>query len=268
VPTDLAGIKLPSVHVESHVYVTRDDGPLNLDLYRLHTLDTPAPCIVHIHGGAWERGGPGDWPQIHRYLASRGYVVASIDYRKVPAHRFPAPQEDVGAALSFLKANAAHFRLDPHRFILTGRSAGGQIALLAAYTGDTSIRGVAGLYAPTDMRFGYEHPARKAVLDSCSVLSSYLGGTPGTIPQVYTNASPIDRGGPATPPTLLIHGSRDEVVWIQQSRRLAERLHRAGRPHLLLELPWATHGMDILIGTPGGQICTYAIERFVAAVTG
>jgi acetyl esterase/lipase len=73
--------------------------------------------------------------------------------------------------------------------------------------------------------------------------------------------------GPGTPPTLLVHGRKDEIVWVEQSRRLDARLAEASRPRFLLELPWATHGCDFTLAGPCGQLTTYAVERFLAAVT-
>jgi acetyl esterase/lipase len=70
-----------------------------------------------------------------------------------------------------------------------------------------------------------------------------------------------------TPPTLLIHGGRDELIGEEQSERLAVRLAAYGRQQFLLALPWATHGCDINFSGPCGQLSTYAIERFIAAVT-
>jgi acetyl esterase/lipase len=65
---------------------------------------------------------------------------------------------------------------------------------------------------------------------------------------------------------LLIHGGRDELVSPRQSERLAERLAEAGVPHFVLRLPWATHAGDFNFSGPMGQISTYAVERFLAAV--
>ena len=75
----------------------------------------------------------------------------------------------------------------------------------------------------------------------------------------------VDWGNPNAPPLLLIHGGRDELVFAEQSRRLAGRLDQAHARHLLLELPWATHGCDANPAGPGGQITTWAVERFLAA---
>jgi acetyl esterase/lipase len=263
----LRGIAMPPVRRRSLVYITRDAHELRLDLYQPQAAAEPAPGVLVVHGGAWQRGDSTQLAPLNRYLAARGYVVAAINYRLSPTHRFPAAHEDVLAALGYLKDHAAELGLDPRRLALLGRSAGGQLALLAAYTaGDPAIRGVVGFYAPTDMRYGYANPANPRVIDSRGVLEAFLGGNPELVAAAYDAASPVDFIGPATPPTLLIHGGRDELVSPRQSERLAERLAQAGRPHMVLRLPWATHGCDFNFSGPSGQISTYAIERFLAAV--
>jgi acetyl esterase/lipase len=152
--------------------------------------------------------------------------------------------------------------------VLLGRSAGGQLALSVAYADpDPAIRGVVSFYAPTDMKYSYEHPSNPWVLDSRAVLEAYLGGNPAQASGTYEAASPIRFVSAGTVPTLLVHGGRDELVFPVQSERLAVRLAQAQRPHYVLRLPWATHGCDVHFNGPCGQISTYAVERFLSAVT-
>jgi acetyl esterase/lipase len=102
-------------------------------------------------------------------------------------------------------------------------------------------------------------------LNSPKTLSEYLGGPPAQVQAHFDAGSPIDFVLPGAPATLLVHGTRDELVFAEQSRRLAKRLEQANVPHLQLELPWATHGCDANPAGPGGQITTWAVERFLAA---
>jgi acetyl esterase/lipase len=263
----LRGVASPQVRRSRRVYVERDGQPLSLDLYQPAQAAGAAPGVLVVHGGSWERGDSTQMAALNRYLAARGYVVASINYRLSPAHPFPAARDDVLAALAYLKVNAAAIGLDPGRIVLLGRSAGGQLALLVAYiAGDPAIRGAIGLYPAIDLAYAYAHPANPRLLDGRAILRAYLGGTPNQIPDTYADASPTSFVD-AAPPTLLIHGLRDEMVSPMQSARLAARLAQAGRPHLLLGLPWATHGYDAHFSGPAGQLSTYAVERFLAAVT-
>ena len=102
------------------------------------------------------------------------------------------------------------------------------------------------------------------MLDSRKVLEDYLGGTPAQKPEVYAAASPSNFVNATTPPTLLIHGRLDPIVWPEQSERLAARLKENGRPYFHLYLPWATHGCDANLHGPSGQLSLYAIDRFLA----
>jgi acetyl esterase/lipase len=264
----LLGVRSPSALRRHMTYATSDGHALDLDLYTSATPATPAPCIVVIHGGSWANGDSAQMPGLNSYLAARGYAVAAINYRLAPTHRFPYARDDVLAAIEYLKRHVQELGIDPRRFVLLGRSAGAQLALLVAYTADDpAICGVVDFYGPADLLYGYEHPARKMVIDSVGVIGRYLGGNPAGMPEVYAAASPICHVGSHCPPTLLIHGQRDTLVAPIQSDMLAERLAQAGTQYLLLRLPWAEHGCDVNFSGPSGQISTYAIERFLAAVT-
>ncbi len=254
-------------------YATRPGGDLYLDIYRRPTAGAAAtaaaaaPLVLMIHGGSWSGGSRRDLAPLNKYLAARGYVVASPDYRFAPAHPFPAARDDVRDAVAYLRANAARLGIDPTRVVTMGRSAGGELALLVAYTiPDVGIRGAVGYYAPSDLRYGFTHPSNPRVLNSTRVLEQYLGGTPTTAGAAYDAASPINFATSAVP-TLLLHGGADELVSVMQSVRLASALARAGRPHLFLRLPWATHGCDYNFLGPCAQLGTFALERFLAAVT-
>ena len=263
----ILGVPLKPVNQRTLVYVVRDNESLTLDLFQGSGEHAPTPCVVVIHGGSWQSGDSTQLAPLNSYLAARGYTVASLNYSMGPEHKFPAALEDVQAAIAYLKANAAGLGLDAQHFVLLGRSAGGQLALLAAYTAhDTSIRGVVSLYGPADLIYAYAHPANPMVFDSRGVLEAYLGGNPDQVRSQYDDASPINFIAVDTPPTLLIHGGRDELVSPMQSERLAGALERAGRPSLLVILPWATHGCDFNFSGPCGQISTFAIERFLAQV--
>ncbi len=261
------GLPTSGVTVSEHVYAQVASKTLTLDLYRAQNVTAPEPIILMVHGGSWRRGNNRQLAELNRYLAQEHYAVASINYRHAPKAQFPAPVEDTFAAIDFLKRHAAEWQMDATRIVLIGRSAGGQIALLAAYDGrEPGIKGVAAFYAPSDLVLGYEHPSRRWVLDSKQVLESYLGGSPAEKREVYDAASPVRFVGSATPPTLLIHGDLDPIVWPEQSARLAERLKEAGRPVFRLYLPWGTHGCDANLNGPSGQLSTYAIDRFLANV--
>ena len=261
------GVPLAGVEVSEHVYAVEGHKNLRLDLYRGRHGAGPHPIVLMIHGGSWNGGNKEQLTAINRALARAGYTVAALNYRHAPKYPFPAAEEDVFRALDFFKQNASELQLDPTRIVLIGRSAGAQLALCAAYSGrEPAIRGVVDFYGPADLILGYEKPSRRWVLDSKAVLEAYLGGSPSEKPEAYAAGSAINFVGPATPPTLIIHGSLDPIVWPAQSDVLSARLTSADRPHLYLSLPWATHGCEANLNGPSGQLSLYAVERFLANV--
>lgn len=252
---------------QSIIYSRIENQVLRLDFYPPANSLKPAPCIIVIHGGSWRSGDSQQLAPLNSYLAGRGYAVASVNYRLAPRWRFPAANEDVATAFNFLKTHADSLHLDSQRFVLLGRSAGGHLALLAAYTlHDPAIRGVISFYGPTDLHWSYAHPGNPLVIDTHNILHAFLGGSPQEVSAIYDVASPLRFVNSSSPPTLLIHGGRDELVSIRHSERLAESLTQHQVPHFLLDLPWATHGADFNFSGPFGQISTYAIEQFLTAI--
>jgi len=261
-------LRIPEVRFEERTFASYDGQALTLDVYQPAYLHDAIPGVVVIHGGGWQHGDNSEFMALNAYLASRDYVVAAINYRLAPRWKFPAATEDVKTALAYLKEHASEFPLDPSRLTLLGRSEGGQLALLTAYTAkDPSIRGVVSIYAPSDLTEAYAHPSPAPLYDTRGLLERYVGGPPAREEKAYAAASPINFVTSASPPTLLVHGARDQTIPADQSARLDDRLREAGVKHVYAELPWATHGCDKSFGGPCGQITMFAVERFLDAVT-
>ena len=125
--------------------------------------------VIYVHGGAWRLGeknmGTG-W--MFRRLASQGHVIMDIDYTLAPASDVTGMVQDVKRAVVWLKRNGAEYSVDAQCVVLMGASAGGHLALLAAYTPndaafqpdestvDTAVRGVVSFYGPADLLDMYE----------------------------------------------------------------------------------------------------------------
>jgi acetyl esterase/lipase len=263
------GIPFRPVAPRTLAYAEKEGGVLSLDFYppAQAAVRNPgrAPCIVVVHGGGWDGGDRGQMAPLNAYLASAGYAVASIDYRLAPGQVYPAQIEDVFSALEFLRSHADGLGLDPARFALLGRSAGGQIALQAAYlsAGRAAVRGVVAFYAPADMVFGYSLPTSPLIMDSRKVMERYLGGSYPEHPGKYTASSPFEHVGKGSPPTLLLHGRPDVLVSFRHSEHLRARMDELGVRHFVVDLPWAAHGFDYVFRGPGSQISLYFIERFL-----
>jgi acetyl esterase len=228
------------------------------------------PAVIVVHGGGWRSGERGDFPFWNAWLASKGYVVFDIDYRLSPPPNWRDAPDDVGCAVGWVKENAARYGVDPERVALMGRSAGGHLALLTAYTQgsaprpvcdarnrrDTGVAAVAAFYPPTDL-------ARLSSLGYLGGMDRFLGGTQETVPERYRLLSPVSRVDPCDPPTFLAHGGDDQIVPPKESELLAERLREAGVPHRLVGLPWANHTFDYFWGGWGSQITRSTLQEFL-----
>lgn len=261
--TAIAGADPAPVALETMTY----SGELALDFYRAVGREK-APCVIIVHGGGWDSGERTEIAHFDWWLARHGYAVAAISYRLAPTARWPAQRDDVLAAIAFVKAHAEKLGVDATRLVLFGRSAGGNIAEATAYTtSDPAIRGLVAFYAPADMHFAWAYAREDDVLKSPLLLKQFLGGTPQEAKAAYDSASAFLHVAKDNPPTLLVHGELDTLVWYRQSERLAGRLTAEGVPHAFVSFPWATHACEYNLHGPGGQLSTYALEWFLAAVT-
>lgn len=267
VPAD-AGRKPGAASHPRETFAYDSGGIARRLLFYRATREKPAPCVIAVHSGGWETGSPEEFPAFHRALAKSGYAVAAIEYGLAPAHPWPGPRADVRAALAWLKTNAASLGIDPDNLVLFGRSAGGQIALCAAYDNpDPGVRGVVSFYAPTDMAFAWRGSYDGDILDSPKLLKNYLGGRPHETPEIHADASPVVHAANTRMPTLLLHGRRDELVWCIQLRRLVRVLRKAGAPCRAIVLPWARHGFDYRLNGPGGRVAFREMVLFLSSVT-
>ena len=69
----------------------------------------PFPTIVDVHGGAWHNGDRTNNAGIDQALATKGILVAAVDFRQPPEAGYPASICDVNLAVRWLKAQAAEF---------------------------------------------------------------------------------------------------------------------------------------------------------------
>jgi acetyl esterase/lipase len=273
---------LVMIDVQRDVEFASPDGhPLRLDVYQPQANDTSKallPAVIVIHGGSWSSGIKSDFAHYNRWLAQDGRVVFDVEYRLAKSEqRFPAQIMDIKCAIAWVKSHAAQYRVDPGRIALLGRSAGGQLALLAAYTAnnptlqsnscnaqDTGVSAVISFYGPTDLAWDYTHPGRPDVIDTPRVLENYLGGPPASEPQAYASASPIEHVNAQSPPTLFLHGGHDQLVLSENVERIIPKLAAAGVPFTYIYLPWANHGFDFNFNGWNSQISQAEISKFLA----
>jgi acetyl esterase/lipase len=251
----------------TETFATVEGQTLKLDVYlRRSTETTLRAAIIVVHGGSWNAGERSDYPLWNEWLARQEYVVFDVDYRLAPQPNWQTATGDVKCAVGWVKANAGRFAVDPARVALLGRSAGGHLALLAAYSTneaalppscpapDASVRAVVSLYAPSDLKWGYEHPANQRVLDGPGKIRNFVGGTPASASEAIRLASPTTHVYSRSPPTLLFHGGRDQLVSDRHMMLLAEKLSQHSVPHRTLLIPYAQHAFDYNFDGWGSQL--------------
>ena len=258
----------PNVPYKTFIYKKINGKELKVDFYP-SSSKTKSPLVIVIHGGSWQGGDNKQLPELNSYLAEKGFNVAAINYRLAPAYKAPSPVEDTRDAIKYFLSRSAELNIDSNNIVLLGRSAGAQIALNAAYDFKLpNIKGVVSYYGPADMVWGGQIKVSKLVLNTDLIYDNYFGGNYKQVPHKFVESSALESAHKFSPPTLLIHGNIDPLVFYLHAVHLQKKLNELNVPNYFLELPFATHGCDYSLKGPTGQVCTYAVERFIKSVTG
>jgi len=256
----LVALSVVALQAEAHdmipniEYAVADGISLRLDLYLPQDATGPVPLVLWVHGGAWRAGDK--HPTYAPETLGESYAVASVNYRLTDVAQFPAQIHDVKAAVRFLRGNADRYGLDPDRFGAWGSSAGGHlVALLGTSCGNADVEGTLGdhldesscvqavcdFYGPTDFlvlldeRGGRD--ARRSMPED-----ALLGGPVEENIVLATLASPIAHVDPSDPPFLIMHGSDDATVPVEQSIAFDAVLQEADVESTLIVIDGAGHG--------------------------
>ena len=199
--------------------------------------DGPGPhaAVIIVHGGGFVRGDKQTYvPPLFPPLTDAGIAWFSIDYRLAPAHKFPAPVDDVRAAFAYVTQHAKEFRVDPKRIGLVGESAGATIAAYYAATekGKYKPKAVVDLYGVVDWEFNRE------VLGKLSEgATAWLGDSN------LRNASAITHIHKGMPPFLFIHGTKDPQVPFAHSPRMCAAMRLIHAECEVFVVEGGGHGM-------------------------
>ena len=230
-----------------------------------------------------------------RHLVAQGHTVIDVSYRLCPEVDIYGMIGDVKHAISWMKANASHYGVNPDKIVLGGGSAGGHLALLAGYTSghpeltpddlksaDLSVCGVISYYGPTDMLAEYQHTNQQRLVDLPPVsldpdsikntgpadwrMDILLGGWPQDALTSFQLASPITHVQPGCPPTLLIQGDKDLITPVKATCELYAKLIESSVPAINVVFPWTDHAFDVLLPqiSPPAQSALYDVDRFLA----
>jgi acetyl esterase/lipase len=174
------------------------------------------PIVVFFYGGSWTAGSRGLYRFVGAALAERGFVTVLPDYRLYPQVKFPLFLDDGALAVAWVQKHAHEFGGDPHRIVLMGHSAGGHEAAFLAY--DRRLLQKAG--ANPQWIVGLVGLSGPYALEPNSKVLNTIFASP------YTEAQwqPVRFVTPQSPPTLLVHGTADDVVSIKHAEKLRDAL--------------------------------------------
>ncbi|HMG88965.1 MAG TPA: alpha/beta hydrolase [Chryseolinea sp.] len=256
-------------------YDTLDDGTqLLLDAWPADMAKnrTPRPAIIKIHGGAWVRGSRRSLTLWNTWFNTLGYHVFDVDYRMPPPERWLDETADVKCALNWVKTHASEYNVDTTRLILMGYSAGGNLAMLAAYSYDhpelkptcglpVKVKCVINLYGPVDMETLYASTGSEGFVQPR--MRQYIGGGPGELVDRYQLLSPINHINKDVPPTISIYGERDRIVPFREGISADNALNLANVPHEVYILPETDHAFDTNWTYLSTQIAREKIRAFL-----
>lgn len=247
-----------------------------LDIYRPADREVKdAPVLLQVHGGAWTIGTKDQQGiPLMQHLAAKGWVCVAINYRLSPRDAFPAHIIDVKQAIAWIRSHIAGYGGDPSYLAVTGGSAGGHLAALAALTAgdpayqpgfedaDTSVQVAVPHYGY------YDFAASTGSRTSELVRDRFLG--PKVVqrryrddPEVFEKGSPLLRVHEDAPAFFVIHGSHDTLVPIAQAHEFVRRLRQTSRQAVVYaELPGTQHAFDVFPSIRSAHVVR-AVDRFL-----
>lgn len=242
---------------------------LHLDVYQVAS-SKPTPVVIQIHGGGWVRG---DRPSSSRSFGpffAAGASVVAVQYRNAIDAPAPAAIEDVRCAMAWVKANAKKYNFDLNRVITWGGSAGGHLALMAAYapasftpkscSDQPKVAAVLDDYGPTNLAegltqhgsmdfthqwLGLDLPLAPDASSTASTGRPSAPRWPEPSAAVLDKAkamSPLTYVNPGLPPTFIVNGDSDRTVDPSQSAELKKALDDAHVPNGQYIVVGAGHG--------------------------
>jgi len=216
------------------------------DIYNPESVSTARPAVIVIHGGAWRAGKKEDFDATaaSMTLMRENFVVFNINYRLTPDGEFPNNVEDVKHAIAYLRKNAVKYSVDDRRIGVFGTSAGGHLALMAAYAPNSTfgikeknmVKAVVAFCPLTDLK----------QMEAAFVVQ-YIGCMAEQCKDVWNKASPVTYVQTSVP-TLLVHGDRDRTVPFQQSAQLVNLLKLNHTKVEMLEFPNSDHNFSVISG--------------------
>ncbi|HET6165252.1 MAG TPA: alpha/beta hydrolase [Marmoricola sp.] len=255
----------------------RDGGSrARLDVYRRKGADLRnAPVLVQVHGGAWTIGDKSQQGlMLMNRMAARGWVCVAMNYRLAPKHPFPAQIEDVKRAIAWTREHIDEYGGDPSYLVITGGSAGGHLAALAALTpkvkeyqpgfedADTSVSACVPFYGVYDLA-GLTGDRAAIEMRDLFLGPRVFRKKPSANIADFELASPLTHVVPDAPDFFVIHGDQDGLVSVRQARAFVAKLREVSTGVVTyLELPGTQHAFEVFSSIRSQQVIR-AVERWL-----
>jgi acetyl esterase/lipase len=221
-------------------FADRKTGPLKMDIgFPVSENAANRPAVLWLHGGGYALGSRRQMADLVEFTASLGYVSATADYRlTTEGVRLADIYADARDAYLYLRKNATDLGIDPDRISVGGESAGGHLALLVGLK-EQGVRSIIDLYGPTDLVPFYDQ-SRLTWKETTLLMA--MGKTPREDPEAWRSSSPVNLVSSNSPPVLIMHGTKDDIVPFSQARLLRDRLRQAGARVVFAPVNGADHG--------------------------
>jgi acetyl esterase len=269
-----------SMHDDDLVYGAWQDQALHLLVYkpRSATRGDSAPILLYIHGGGFSFGDRFESGTNLRWFADRGWLVLSIDYTlsSVDRHLWDTTTSQVACAMAWTAANAARLGGDPARISLLGSSAGGNLAINAAFLANAGrlesscggtvprVSAVSALYPPVDLAAAWVSRV-PAISDMARQFNTYyVGGSPGQFADRYRFVASATHINATAPPTLIIFGANDHLVPPYATDRFVQQARNAGIDIESIRFPYGDHAFNLNQYGLGNQFFLGMTEQFLS----
>ena len=247
----------------SLVYKTVGEAKLKAFVYAPagHQPTEKRPAIVFFFGGGWVGGSPRQFDQHARYLASRGMVAITVEYRTKKSHGVEpfACVADARSAMRWVRANAAKLGIDPGRVAAGGGSAGGHLAAATAF--------VEGFDDPADDQSVSPKPDALCLFNPV-IDTTEKGYGASRLGDKKVAFSPVHHVAKGAPPAIVFHGTVDKTVPFENVQRFERRMKAVGARCELMPFEGKGHGF-FNVGRDGGDAyrkTVRAMDRFLASL--
>jgi acetyl esterase/lipase len=202
-------------------------------------------CIL-IHGGSWQSGDKTDFNTDIATLKNLvgNYAIINLNYSLANGSTILLQQQidDINTAINFIHSKANEYQINTSKIGIIGASAGAHLSLLKSYkyNTDNKIKAVVDLFGPTNMDWMYTNHPFPTIAQP--IILNVMGTTPTLNSTLYYNASPINFVTSSAPPTIIFHGTSDEVVPISESINLRNALSSMGVTYEYYTYTGEAHG--------------------------